>query len=334
MPEGPRLTARYAAPSAADGPARLLLKAAGASAGYGTFPLFERLEIGRDEDGRLLSPGLLLLPDPTISYSHCIVTQNAEGRCFVRDVSRNGTRVDGRRVAPNVEVELHVGQTLSVGDDHAFVLTGQPTAVRVAPFTTRGRTTGNPNLTVVTVLVGDIRDYTVLVRTVPSEALQRSVNRVFETLTATVEQHGGTVKEFQGDAILAFWEGNAGGGHAVAACSAAVALDRVVRALATDAANWGMHDFPLRMDWALATGPVSIDSFGGGQTLGLSMIGEPVVLAFRLEKLATDETGPILACPETRRRASRHFSFRDLGAMSVKGFDRPEQVFALEIPPG
>lgn len=82
---------------------------------------------------------------------------------------------------------------------------------------------------------------------------------------------------------------------------------------------------------ALATGPVIIDSFGGSHRTGLSMIGEPVVLAFRLEKFANDETGPILACPATKAMAADHFEFLDLGARQAKGFDRPDHVFALTI---
>jgi class 3 adenylate cyclase len=74
--------------------------------------------------------------------------------------------------------------------------------------------------------------------------------------------------------------------------------------------------------------------------MGLSMVGEPVVLACRIEKFATDETGPILADPNTRtmvERALREdapgagegFDFADLGEMQAKGFDRPDHVFAV-----
>jgi class 3 adenylate cyclase len=75
---------------------------------------------------------------------------------------------------------------------------------------------------------------------------------------------------------------------------------------------------------------VVLDSFGGIQPTGLSLIGEPVVLAFRLEKFATDATGRILACPVTKGMAGHAFTFRDLGMMHAKGFDQPDHVFALE----
>ena len=60
------------------------------------------------------------------------------------------------------------------------------------------------------------------------------------------------------------------------------------------------------------------------------MIGEAVVLAFRLEKFADDATGPIVACAMTKNLAGDAFRFRDLGEMQAKGFDRVDHVFALE----
>jgi class 3 adenylate cyclase len=190
-----------------------------------------------------------------------------------------------------------------------------------------------PGFTFASVLVGDIQDYTVLVRRAPSGELQRSVNRVFERLTSEVVRCGGTVKEYQGDAIFAFWEGGLDGQQAIKACTAATALDRLTRTLSEDRSVWELADFPLRMDWALATGPVVIDSVGGAnQRAGLSMIGESVVLAFRLEKFATSKTGPIVACSTTYGMARTAFAFRDLGEMRAKGFDRADRVFALLGP--
>jgi class 3 adenylate cyclase len=187
-----------------------------------------------------------------------------------------------------------------------------------------------PPIGFATLLVGDLCDYTTLVRRAPSAVLQQSVNRVFEILGGMVTTLGGTIKEFQGDALVAFWEGNPAGHQVPSACRAALELSRKVRELAADRSVWQVEDFDLEMDWALATGPVMISAFGGSQIAGLSMIGEPVVLAFRLEKFASAELGRILACPVTRQKAGSQFAFRDLGEMMAKGFDKPDRVFALE----
>jgi class 3 adenylate cyclase len=265
-----------------------------------------------------------------VSRRHCVLRRAPDGRCFLQDISRNGTRLDGRRVVPNVEVEVRSGQVITVGSSARFLVEGGPEPHvnrRGAPV---GVTVGAPGACIATVLVGDIRDYTVLVRRAPPSELQQSVSRVFERLSVAVGDLGGTVKEYQGDAILAFWEGDLTGTQAIAACRAALALDRLTRELAANAEVWRLGEFPLRLDWALATGPVMLDSFGGDHPAGLSLIGEPVVLAFRLEKFATDETGPIVACRATQAMASSRFQFRRLGRMTAMGFDQPDEVFALD----
>ena len=296
------------------------------------FVFYDTLEIGRFETGRTEAPGMVLVEDSTVSFRHCILTQHQGGRCTVRDLSRNGTRVDGRRLVPNVETEVAAGQAIEVAAGLTFVLVGGdgPAEVDAA---IAGATIVAPGFTIATVLVGDIRDYTVMVRQAPSRELQQSVGRVFERLTTEVVRCGGTVKEYQGDAIFAFWEGPADGRQAVGACRAALALNTLAGQIAADRRVWDVPGFGLGMEWALATGPVVIDSIGNAsQRAGLSMIGEAVVRAFRLEKFATPETGPILACETTYQMALAHFAFRSLGEMHAKGFDRPDRVFALLGP--
>jgi len=165
---------------------------------------------------------------------------------------------------------------------------------------------------------------------VPSSLLQRSVVRVFEVLDAAVTQLGGTIKEYPGDALFAFWEGGPDGEQTAAACRAALHLNQLARVIAADPAVWEVVDFPLLMDWALATGPVLIQTFGGEHPQGLSLVGEPVVLAFRLEKLAGDETGSILTCGKTRTLAGSGFVFRDLGAIAPKGFQLAAHIYELQ----
>jgi class 3 adenylate cyclase len=311
-----------------DAAAGLFLLADQGAAGEARFAFYHQLEIGRDEPGRDAAPGTLLVSDPTVSFRHCVLSRLADGRCTLRDLSRNGTRIDGRRLVPNVETELHPGQVIELGAGCRFRVAGEPPAAGGGPA--EGRTISATGTVIATILVGDIRDYTVLVRTQPKADVQDSVNRVFASLTSAVTEHEGTMKEYQGDAIFAFWEGDLRGRQAGAACRAALALDRLARELAGDPAVWTPRDFALRMDWALATGSVRIDALGGARPTGLSMVGDPVTFAFRLEKFANDETGRILACHATREMAKRDYVFRDLGEIQAKGFDKPDRVYALE----
>lgn len=326
----PTFAIRYTPPARRADRAPAFLIAGAGTADEIRFPFYEQIDVGRD-DGRPDAPGAILIADSGVSRRHCVVSCQPDGRFFVRDLSLNGTRIDGRRLVPNVEMECRPGQRLSPATGLDLVLEGPPPRAVPKPDadTTAAATLPARVLAFATVLVGDICDYTVLVRQVPPATLQQSVNRVFEILTGAVSDLGGTVKEYQGDALVAFWEGRAE--RAVGkACHAASELDRHVQRLAADRATWQVEDYPLQIDWALASGLVMINAFGGDHHSGLSMIGEPIVLAFRLEKFANSGTGRILACPMTRQMAGPRFEFRSLGQMQAKGFDKADTVFALE----
>jgi adenylate cyclase len=319
----------YLPPEVLEYPGKWLV-AESASGPEDVFLFFNRVEIGRFHEKRRL-PGMLLVNDQTVSSRHCVITQDPDGRCFVRDMSRNGTRVDGRRLTPNLATELELGQVLSIGRELRLRLDGTPPPEITVDLADLGdsATQGFAERTIVTVLVGDIRNYTTLVRMVDSAELQESVNRVFGRLEAEVQEFGGTLKEFQGDALFAFWEKASNGCHATQACKAALHLKETVAKLAADPAVWRVGGTPLQMDFALATGLVTISGYGSDGALSLSMVGESVVLAFRIEKLATKKTGPIIVCPITRKIAGEAFKFKDLGKHQPQGFDEEQNLYAL-----
>jgi len=321
---------RYSEPTRTELPPKRLITVEGVQE-EAAFAFYDRLDIGRLKNGPI-NPGHLQVDDPTVSSRHCVITQESDGRCFVRDVSRNGTRLNGRRLSPNLKTEIRVGETVAVGLNLVFRLEGDTPVISVedaGEIEAAAGTLAVSSTTNVTVLVGDIRNYTVLAQRSDSSKVQESVSRVFARMEQRIEELGGTLKEFQGDAIFAFWEERPDGEHAVQACRAALEMDLFAKNLASDPAMWQVEDFPLELDWALATGTVAISSHGSGNALGLSMVGEPVVLAFRIEKFADDDTGTIVACPVTRELVGAEYQFRDLGTRLPKGFDEPQRIFAL-----
>src|SRR4051794_9352794 len=54
-----------------------------------------------------------------------------------------------------------------------------------------------------TVLFVDLVDSTALVRTLDPEVVRRRVRAYFDEAAACIEQHGGTVEKFAGDAVMA-----------------------------------------------------------------------------------------------------------------------------------
>lgn len=317
----------YRAPDVIEYPGKWLVTDGG-SGPNGVYLFFDRIEISRFSEKKLRVPGILHVQDPTVSSRHCVITQEPDGRCFVRDMSRNGTRLDGRRLTPNFATEIAPGQVLSIGRNFRLRLEGQP-PVFMPNDDVNTDTFGVGEMTTVTVLVGDIRNYTNLVRMADPQNLQASVNRVFERLEHEVGLLGGTLKELQGDALFAFWEKDDHECHACMACRAALKLKDVVARFAADPSIWSVASHPLAMDFALASGRVTISGHGSDGALGLSMVGESVVLAYRIEKFASKSTGPIIVCPITRHLAKDEFEFKHLGKHKAAGFDAEHELYSL-----
>lgn len=297
-------------------------------------PFADQVVIGRRKPGREESEGVVLLPDPAVSSRHCVISQDPDGRFMIRDMSRNGTRLRGRRLVPNVEVEVHPGDSIRIGAHEFLLETEERTLINLAG---EDETTQHTQLvdssTEVTILVGDIHGYTSLNQRFPAPEVFASVGRVFAELEKVVLECRGAIKEYQGDAIFAYWEADPDDpcGHARMACRAALALDARLQELAANERVWNL-DVPLQMEWALTTGSVLLSSLGHDRPVGLAMIGDAVNYAFRLEKLAGPETGRILVCNHTEALCRPAFRFRVLGEFSVEGRSGSQPVYALEGP--
>ena len=292
-----------------------------------SFPFVEQIVIGRRNPEPGDPENRIAIDDKKVSGRHCVVSQSPEGSFVVRDVSRNGTRLDGRRLVPNLEVELKPGGMIQVGAYQLELRISQTNVPTVESSRELDETVAAADETPVTIVVGDIRDYTVLSRKFSPALVMESVQGVFRALEAKVLEYRGTIKEYQGDAIFAFWEAQdwlQAQQTCRDACLAALWLDWTVQQLAVDPSVWKIQEFPLQMDWAVTSGTVSITSM----STGLAVVGDAVNYAFRLEKLATDETGRILTGYATHLLAREQFEMRDLGTHQVKG-RKPEPVFAL-----
>lgn len=270
---------------------------------------------------------------PSVSGRHCTIRQDKEGRFFARDQSRNGTWLEGRRLVPNVEMEVHPGQKVQIATGQVLLLTVDDEQLDVDDFDETIMSTLAVDIprTEVTILVGDIRQYTTMNQAVGPEQVYSSVSKTFEEIERVILEYDGAIKEYQGDAILAFWERRLErpDQHVLHASEAALAVHRTVLDIAENPDIWSVPGFDLRMDWALTTGDVLISTMGGDRPTGLAMVGDVVNYAYRLEKLVDDINGPIVACERTYQRAKSLFKFRPLGEKKVKGRKTSEPVYRL-----
>lgn len=297
-----------------------------------TYSFIKQAVIGRRRGRQSVESCRIVVKADAISGRHCVVRQDDKGRFFIRDESRNGTRVGRSRLVPGVEVKLEFGQLIQVAEGVVFRLEyDQEANVALESLDTIAGTEAAETPRVeVTILVGDIAGYTTMSQRFAPAIVLQSVQRVFQTVSAAIEAHQGTIKEYQGDAVLAFWEQreDAPDWHTTKACQAALAAHECVLQRAADPSFWALPDFPLKMEWAVTTGRVVLTALGGKNPTGLAMIGEPVGLAYQIEKLA-GPSQPILVDPPTYSIAQSHFQLDDLGPKLVSERHGEMRVYAL-----
>lgn len=243
-----------------------------------------------------VQPNDIVVPDPKVSRSHAIVRMLGDGRFYVMDVgSANGTFVNGERIC--VPRELRHGDEIRIGDQVlTFQADVQEPAARIAgPADVSSETvlTMSGVVCFLTVLIVDVRGYTVLSEHLPPEHLASVMGALFNDATHVVQSHGGVVDKFIGDGVMARWTGerNHAGIGPLCALRAACDLHRAVARI-----NMGRPDLPmpLRIGCGINSGQAVLGTVGANARREYTAIGDAINLAFHLET-ATKQLGTDIA---------------------------------------
>src|SRR5688500_6732398 len=134
----------------------------------------------------------------------------------------------------------------------------------------------------VTVLFADVVDSMALAAALDAEALGRVLQRYFETVSAAITRHGGTVEKYVGDAVMAVF-GIPVTHEDDALRAARAALDVQASLAALNEQLNDEHGIALEVRIGLETGEVYATPTESRQRL---VAGEAVGLAARLEQTA------------------------------------------------
>jgi adenylate cyclase len=178
----------------------------------------------------------------------------------------------------------------------------------------------------------DMRHFTKLSERLGGEELVRVLNDYFERMVAPVQEAGGEVLKFIGDAMLAIFRLPPGGPAGCGCCEAA--LNSAERAIANMEA-WNRRraddDLPaIEFGIALHVGEVMYGNIGAEERLDFTVIGPDVNLVTRIEGL-TGKLGRALVVSAAFRACCRR-PCESLGAHPLRGIAEPHEAFA-PIPP-
>lgn len=284
--------------------------------------------VGRSDDNNLV------LPDRWISRNHAMFQAIDSGQFYLIDLgSRNGSFVNGRRVT--VPVILKDGDLIVFGQTELHFFSPK----LVDPATSKLR----PNREklslptamlhvrrLISVMVVDIRDFTVMARQIDEKVLAEAIGTWFRRAGEIIGQHGSGIDKYIGDAVMAVWVHSSEDSTATA-----VEIHRILEAVSALAqmSNTLHHQFPLpfplRIGAGLNTGYAMVGNTGSGDHPDYTPIGDAVNAAFRLES-STKTSGLDVAIGE-----STYARMQALGvsesifqphSVLLKGYETPMMV--------
>lgn len=281
--------------------------------------------IGRSEDNNLV------LRDRWISRCHAMLQCMQNGEFYLIDLgSRNGSFVNGRRVS--IPVILHHGDRLTFGqteltfycpshhlakekheDDDDFTVTE---ALRVRSL--------------ISVMVVDIRNFTVLTRQLDEKLLSELMGNWFRQSGDIIREHGSWVDKYIGDAIMAVWFHNKQKVSISEIIDILQALNHLYQLTEELNARYPLP-FRMRIGAGVNTGYAMVGDTGSRERPDYTALGDTVNAAFRLES-CTKEISADIALGETTYQplASLALSQKLFKQYTVhlKGYDMPTITYA------
>jgi adenylate cyclase len=179
----------------------------------------------------------------------------------------------------------------------------------------------------VTLIFVDIRGFTAFSEANPPEKVVNMVNRYLGLTSRAIQENGGTIDKFIGDATMAVFNApNHVPDHALRACKAAWAMKQGSVALREEI----MRDYGVDLQFGVGinTGPAVVGNMGSDFRMDYTAIGDTVNTAARLE--ANAEKGQIIISDATYQIVKDHVEVTDLGVLNVKNKQIGIQIYNLE----
>lgn len=189
-----------------------------------------------------------------------------------------------------------------------------------------GAITGKGEVAETTILFTDIEGFTSISESLPPEQLIEALNQYFTLIAQPIEEYGGVISQFQGDAVLAtFNVPRADADHASNAIKAALKIQQ-----ALEGRLFG-DGIPFNTRIGINTGRVVCGLVGSGDRVGYTVHGDNVNLTARLEQLNKDYGTRIIISENTRALVKQgEYQFRALGDVSVRGRQKPVRIYTID----
>ena len=183
-----------------------------------------------------------------------------------------------------------------------------------------------------TVMFTDIAGFTSLSEGMDAVEVADFINQHLTLLAECVEQTGGTIDKYIGDALMAFWGApQKMENTSAAACRAAALMAQRLRQDNRRRVAAGKR--PIRLRIGIHTGPLVVGNIGAPGRINYTVVGDTVNVAQRLESLGkrvdADAEVVALLSAATADQLAGEFALRAEGEFQLRGKQRDIGVFRL-----
>ncbi|GEM_PF-3647901 len=182
-------------------------------------------------------------------------------------------------------------------------------------------------LSEITILVSDIRDFTRTTELLEPGQVLEIINRYLEKMTDIIMKYGGTIDEFTGDGILVFFGAPTFvPDHCKRAVACALEMQKAMDGLNRDLLRL---DLPaLQMGIGVNSGQLIVGNMGSAKRKKYGAVGIPINLAFRIQSKA--EGGEVLVSPAVFHNLGRELFVEGTRRCSLKGIEQPVILYRVE----
>lgn len=170
----------------------------------------------------------------------------------------------------------------------------------------------------ITVYFSDLVGFSSMAESLPPSQIVALLNEYLSAMAEIIEQHGGFIDKYIGDAIVAvFGAPLADADHARNAVRAALQCQARLQQLNESAG--GFSDLPLQQRVGLNSGEALVGNIGSRRRFNYTVIGDVVNLASRLEGANRFFGTSVIASQTTVALTGSTFTWRELDEIRVRG---------------
>jgi adenylate cyclase len=182
-----------------------------------------------------------------------------------------------------------------------------------------------------TIFFSDVQGFTGISEALTPEALTALLNEYLTAMVDIIQEEGGTIDKFEGDAIIAFWNAPLSQeDHAVRGVRAALRCQAKLAEMRPSIRERIGKDMFMRV--GMNTGPAVVGNMGSKTRFDYTMLGDQVNLSARLEGINKQFGTYFMISAAVVEKIAGAFPVRELSRVAVVGRREPVTVFEPMLP--